>query len=71
MAYPSSVRAIVNFADPTDLLPYSKAPETYIGAKPETDRGADHSLIVKPGRGHMDFVLDDPVVWDFLERVLR
>ena len=33
--------------------------------------GGRHTLIVKPGAGHMDFTLADPAVWEFLGRVLQ
>jgi acetyl esterase/lipase len=45
--------------------------EAYAFDKRMKEVGADHNLVVKNGGGHMDFELDDPVVWDFLKRVLR
>jgi hypothetical protein len=33
--------------------------------------GATHTLIIKKGRGHYDFVLDDVAVGEFLGKTLK
>jgi len=33
--------------------------------------GAPHALLIKKGKGHFDFELEDPAVWSFLDKELK